>query len=112
MYPRDTTVPDPHVIVLFGARGDLARRKLLPGLFHLEEAGLMPTDYRVVGTSRRGGSAEEFRDAARRAIGDEATGDSWARLAERLSFSLFSADEPGPLVDAVRAAVRRSLGHT
>ena len=100
----DRTVPDPHVIVLFGARGDLARRKLLPGLFHLEEAGLMPDEYRVVGTSRRGGSAEEFKDAARRAIGEEATGEPWVRLRERLSFSAFSADEPGPLVDAVCAA--------
>jgi glucose-6-phosphate 1-dehydrogenase len=32
----------PHVIVLFGATGDLARRKLLPGLFHLAQAGLLP----------------------------------------------------------------------
>jgi len=104
--PSDTTVPDPHVIVLFGALGDLARRKLLPGLLHLEEAGLMPREYRVVGTSRRGGSAQAFADAARRAIGDEATGEAWARLAERLSFSAFSADEPGPLVDAVCEAER------
>ena len=36
------TVPEDHVIVLFGATGDLARRKLLPGIFHLADAGLMP----------------------------------------------------------------------
>ncbi len=35
-------VPDDQVIVLFGATGDLARRKLLPGIFHLFEVGLMP----------------------------------------------------------------------
>ena len=34
--------PDDCVIVIFGANGDLARRKLLPGLFHLQQAGLMP----------------------------------------------------------------------
>ena len=34
--------PDNHVIVLFGATGDLAKRKLLPGLFHLHAAGLLP----------------------------------------------------------------------
>src|SRR2546430_9522597 len=34
--------PENHVIVLFGATGDLARRKLLPGLFPLATAGLMP----------------------------------------------------------------------
>ena len=37
--------PDTHVIVVFGATGDLARRKLLPGLFHLAAAGLMPDRY-------------------------------------------------------------------
>src|ERR1700686_2790253 len=44
-------VPDDHVIVLFGATGDLAKRKLLPGLFHLAKAGLMPKNYRVIGSS-------------------------------------------------------------
>ena len=34
--------PDNHVIVLFGATGDLAKRKLLPGWFHLYAAGLLP----------------------------------------------------------------------
>ncbi|MDQ3351522.1 MAG: glucose-6-phosphate dehydrogenase, partial [Actinomycetota bacterium] len=41
---------DPHVIVLFGATGDLARRKLLPGLLHLARAGLLP-ECRIIGTS-------------------------------------------------------------
>ncbi len=40
----------PHVIVLFGATGDLARRKLLPGLLRLFEAGLLQ-DSMIVGTS-------------------------------------------------------------
>jgi len=40
----------PHVIVLFGATGDLAARKLLPGLLHLSQSGLLP-DFRIVGTS-------------------------------------------------------------
>ena len=45
------TPPDDHVIVLFGATGDLARRKLLPGLFDLAKAGLMPAHYRIIGSS-------------------------------------------------------------
>ena len=48
----------PHVIVLFGATGDLARRKLLPGLLRLWEAGLLE-DSRIVGTS-----LEELDDEA------------------------------------------------
>jgi glucose-6-phosphate 1-dehydrogenase len=41
---------EPHVIILFGATGDLAARKLLPGLLHLAVNGMMP-DYRIVGSS-------------------------------------------------------------
>jgi glucose-6-phosphate 1-dehydrogenase len=43
--------PDDHVIVLFGAIGDLAKRKLLPGLFHLHCARMMPADYRIIATA-------------------------------------------------------------
>ena len=109
MHANGKTVPDPHVIVLFGALGDLSRRKLLPGLFHLEHAGLMPDDYRILGTSRRGGSADQFRDIAREAIGEEAAGDAWQRFAGRLCFDAFSAEDHGPLVEAVSAA-ERELG--
>jgi glucose-6-phosphate 1-dehydrogenase len=106
----DVMVPDPHVIVLFGALGDLSRRKLLPGLFHLEQARLMPADYRIIGTSRRGGSVDEFRAVAQRAVEHEAEGDHWERFAERLCFSAFSAEEPGSLVEAVGAAEREMGG--
>ena len=41
---------EPHVIVLFGATGDLSRRKLLPGLTYLALSALTP-DIQVVGTS-------------------------------------------------------------
>jgi glucose-6-phosphate 1-dehydrogenase len=58
------------VIVLFGATGDLSQRKLLPGLFHLYEIGLMPERFRIVGTSRHGLSDDEFRALARSAIGN------------------------------------------
>jgi glucose-6-phosphate 1-dehydrogenase len=51
----------PHVIVLFGATGDLARRKLLPGLLHLSLAG----DCRIVGTSLDEFDDEGFRKFAR-----------------------------------------------
>jgi glucose-6-phosphate 1-dehydrogenase len=43
--------PENHVIVVFGATGDLAKRKLLPGLFHPHAAGLLPHDYRIIGSS-------------------------------------------------------------
>ena len=61
--------PDNHVIVLFGATGDLARRKLLPGLFHLAVADLLPRRYRIIGSARRRSalSDADFRQRARQA---------------------------------------------
>ena len=50
----------PHVIVLFGATGDLAKRKLLPGLLHLHLAGLLP-ECRIIGTSLDDLDDEGFR---------------------------------------------------
>jgi glucose-6-phosphate 1-dehydrogenase len=51
--PGSVPRPDNHVIVVFGATGDLARRKLLPGLFHLATTGLMPDRYQIIGVSPR-----------------------------------------------------------
>jgi glucose-6-phosphate 1-dehydrogenase len=46
-------IPEPTVIVIFGASGDLTKRKLLPALFHLAEAGLLPQELEIVGVARR-----------------------------------------------------------
>jgi glucose-6-phosphate 1-dehydrogenase len=40
-------------VVIFGASGDLTKRKLLPALFHLEQSGLLPKEFAVVGVARR-----------------------------------------------------------
>src|SRR5271168_1500599 len=49
----DVRVPEPIVVIIFGASGDLTKRKLLPALFHLEQAGLLPDDFAIVGVARR-----------------------------------------------------------
>ncbi|MGA7244382.1 MAG: glucose-6-phosphate dehydrogenase, partial [Terracidiphilus sp.] len=46
-------IPNPGVMVIFGASGDLTKRKLLPALFHLEQAGLLPKNFAIVGVARR-----------------------------------------------------------
>ncbi len=56
--------PSNHVIVLYGATGDLAKRKILPGLFHLSTVGLLPRGYRIVGVSRGELSDTEMRSVA------------------------------------------------
>ncbi len=57
--------PEPTVVVIFGASGDLTKRKLLPALFHLEQAGLLPQQFAVVGVARRplgDGFAKDMRE--------------------------------------------------
>src|SRR3954471_21287820 len=88
--------PAPYVIVLFGATGDLARRKLIPGLFHLEQVGLMPEDYRIVGSTLEELDDDAFREQARGALKEfcrmEVGEDDWKRFSERLAFAPARAD--------------------
>ncbi len=56
--------PQPHVIVLYGATGDLARRKLLPGLLHLTTVGMLK-EFEIVATSLEPFTDDEFRERAR-----------------------------------------------
>jgi glucose-6-phosphate 1-dehydrogenase len=103
-----------HVLILFGATGDLAARKLLPGLFHLTVAGLMPERFRIVGSGSPEGApdAEGFRahvhDAVREFGRRESTDENWARFAASLSFAPATAEDPGALLEEV-ARVEASL---
>jgi len=107
--------PDNHVIVIFGITGDLARRKILPGLYHLAVAGLMPERYRIIGAARPHAKMtdEEFRKYAFDAVCEFATdkpeGEQWSSFAELLSFSAREEAGPGDLVSAVDAA-QRAIG--
>src|SRR5512143_46189 len=56
---------DPCAMVLFGATGDLAKRKLVPGLYNLHQDGLLPEGFAVIGVGRSIGSLDEFRAQAR-----------------------------------------------
>ncbi len=112
----DPEVPDPvltqaedlhpHVIVLFGATGDLARRKLLPGLLRLSWSGLIP-EYQIVGTSLEEHSTEEFHDLALAACREFARADiveeHWDDFASRLHY-VSQAGGPAALAEAVGRA--------
>ncbi|MEO8314097.1 MAG: glucose-6-phosphate dehydrogenase [Pseudomonadota bacterium] len=96
----------PQVVVLFGATGDLARRKLLPGLIHLATAGFIP-ECRVIGVSLDELDAEGFRAAARAALtefGARKFSDAhWNKFASSLDYVPLNA---GPA--ALMAAVERA----
>ncbi|RMG37776.1 MAG: glucose-6-phosphate dehydrogenase [Methanobacteriota archaeon] len=54
-------IPDGTVLVIFGASGDLARRKLMPALYHLSREGLLPSHFKIIGLGRRIPEIDEFR---------------------------------------------------
>ncbi len=96
----------PHVVVIFGATGDLARRKLLPGMLRLSQARLMP-EFRIVGVSMEEIGDAEFRDFAAAAIREFARHDfgeeDWHEFCRRLSYVPHVAG-PAGLTDAVSRA--------
>jgi glucose-6-phosphate 1-dehydrogenase len=104
----------PQVVVLVGATGDLARRKLLPGLFHLASAGFIP-GCRIVGVSLDDIDPDGFRAIARKALDrffsrklDEA---DWAAFAAALDYVPLAAGA-GALKDAVERAERSLDGES
>ena len=62
-----TEAPESCVLLIFGATGDLARRKLVPALFRLHAQGLLPEGFAILGASRRPLSNEQFRAFMREA---------------------------------------------
>ncbi|HKX42711.1 MAG TPA: glucose-6-phosphate dehydrogenase, partial [Burkholderiaceae bacterium] len=96
----------PQVVVLFGATGDLARRKLLPGLFHLASAGFIP-GCRIIGVSLDDIDADGFRAIARGALDEFSSrkvGDgAWQAFSASLDYVPLGAGAPG-----LRAAVERA----
>ena len=59
---------EPFAFVIFGASGDLSRRKLIPAIHHLADLGYMPEKYAVIGTSRSPMTDDAFRNLVRQAI--------------------------------------------
>ncbi len=101
----------PQVVVLVGATGDLARRKLLPGLFHLCSAGFIP-GCRIIGVSLDELTEEGFRKAAREALDEfsarRITDASWREFAAMLDYVPMAAGA-GALREAVLRA-EQALG--
>jgi len=103
---RDLEPLAPHVIVLFGATGDLAKRKLLPGLAYLQQSRFAP-DVRIIGSATEDLTSDEFRARAREAIErfgtHKMTDEQWAQFADRLEYVPVTAG-PEALAAAVKAA--------
>ena len=100
--------PSKRVLVIFGATGDLAKRKLFPGFFHLFREGLMPEDFRIIGSGRHSpGSDDSFRQQVNEALQQHGRGEldeHWDDFAARLSFVVSSAEDGADLAQAVTDA--------
>src|SRR4029450_10177513 len=80
----------PCAVVIFGAAGELTKRKLVPALYNLKAAGLLPAEFAIVGVARRDQTHEQFRDEQTRSIREFATTRVdealWAELRDGVDF--------------------------
>ena len=91
-------VPDPGVVVIFGASGDLTSRKLVPALYELASQRRLPLEMAVVGISRTEMSHEEFRQKLRETLEEHVSGgvsdDVWQSFAGGIFYLPGDSKEP------------------
>ena len=110
-------IPDPGILVIFGASGDLTKRKLLPALFHLRQNDLLPKQFAIVGVARRP-LGDEFAKDMREGIvsfGAVDTGDSKLDdFIANISYYALNFDDPedyaGLKVELERIAKEKGIG--
>lgn len=103
MSSEPTRVPEPCAVIIFGASGDLTRRKLVPAWLELCQHHLLPAGFSVVGVARHPQSHDQFREAmnqAARAFSDEPVDpECWKTFSEGLFYLQGDADNPKTFSD-------------
>ena len=84
-------IPDPHIIVIFGASGDLTKRKLIPAIYQLYIINHLPKDFAILGASRTSLSDLEFRERITEFMPPEGKSDS--QFMERISYQTIDYDK-------------------
>src|SRR3984885_15080264 len=90
-------IPDPGILVIFGASGDLTKRQLLPALFHLEQSGLLPKKFAIVGVARRplgGEFAADMREGIVDFGGVNGSDPMLEDFVKNISYYALSFDDP------------------
>jgi len=89
---------DPCIMVIFGASGDLTKRKLIPALYNLAKDNLLSKEFALVGVARNELTSEQFRDMIGKEIGEYATTkvdpDLWHWFARRIYYMAGDFDDP------------------
>ena len=92
-------VPEPGVMVIFGASGDLTSRKLVPALYDLAAQRRLPLEFAVVGVSRTEMSHEDFRARLRKALEEQRAGevsdDVWGSFSNGIFYMSGDSKEAG-----------------
>ena len=87
---QKTRIPEPQILTIFGASGDLTQRKLVPALYQLKREGLLPPEMTIVGLARREWSHDYFREQMRQGIEEFSDGigneEVWKDFAEGLFY--------------------------
>jgi glucose-6-phosphate 1-dehydrogenase len=110
-------IPEAGIIVIFGASGDLTKRKLLPALFHLEQIGLLPKEFAIVGVARRplgDGFAAEMRAGIVEFGGVDPNDSKLNDFIARIGYFPLRFDEPSDYAalktELDRIAVEKGVG--
>ena len=110
-------IPDPGILVIFGASGDLTKRKLLPALFHLRQNDLLPKEFAIVGVARRPLGDEFAKDMREGIVAFGGADGSDAKLDEfvsHISYFALNFDDPqdyaGLKAELDRVAKEKGIG--
>ena len=91
-------IPGPCGVVIFGASGDLTKRKILPSVYRLQKNRLLPEKFFVLGTGRTGMSTDQFRgevlSAVKSAFGRDFDESSWNELVNKLDYAAIDYTVP------------------
>jgi glucose-6-phosphate 1-dehydrogenase len=100
------TAPLPQAIAVFGATGDLAKKKILPALYNLAREGLLPERHVIIGFGRTEWDDESFRAHAREAVEENSRTkldeETWKPFAESLSYLRGSFEDPDAMAELAK----------
>src|ERR1043166_9493127 len=90
-------VPEPQIIVIFGASGDLTHRKIIPALYNLLREKMLPERFAIVGYARTQWTDEQFKEEARKSLEEfsrtSVDDEYWEPFSEALSYRYGAFDD-------------------
>ncbi len=99
-------IPEPCGLIIFGASGDLAKRKIFPSVYRLQKNRLLPEKFFLLGTGRTEMSTDQFRgevlSAVRNAFPKEFDESSWDELVNKLDYSAIQYTVPETYTQSLR----------